>query len=123
MRLGIDFGTTHTVAAIVDRGNYPVVSYEWGDAVPSLVAVRDGDGALRLGQDALAVVDDPGWTVLRSIKRLLADAGPLTEVQVGGGSLLLLDLLTAYLEQLREDLARRSNAGLAEGEPVEVAVS
>src|SRR6266850_963305 len=38
MRLGIDFGTTHTVAALVDRGNYPVVSYEWGDAVPSLVA-------------------------------------------------------------------------------------
>ena len=25
-RLGIDFGTTHTVAALVDRGNYPVVS-------------------------------------------------------------------------------------------------
>ena len=56
--------------ALVDRGNYPVVSYEWGDAVPSLIAVRDADGALRLGQDAVAVADDPGWTVLRSIKRL-----------------------------------------------------
>ena len=53
MRLGIDFGTTHTVAALVDRGNYPVVSYEWGDSVPSLVAVRASDGALKLGQDAL----------------------------------------------------------------------
>src|SRR5262249_43895733 len=74
-------------------------------------------------QDALAVADDPGWTVLRSIKRLLADAGPLTEVRVGSRSLALLDLLVAYLEQLREDLVRRSNAGLAEGEPVEVAVS
>jgi molecular chaperone DnaK (HSP70) len=123
MRLGIDFGTTHTVAAIVDRGNYPVVSYDWGDAVPSLVAVREADGALRLGQDALAVADDPGWTVLRSIKRLLADAGPLTEVRVGSRSLALLDLLVAYLEQLREDLVRRSNAGLAEGELVEIAVS
>jgi len=123
MRLGIDFGTTHTVAAIVDRGNYPVVSYEWGDAVPSLIAVRDADGALRLGQDALAVADDPGWTVLRSIKRLLADAGPLSQVQIGRRELPLLDLLVAYLEQLKEDLAHRSNAGLTEGEPVEVAVS
>ena len=28
MRVGIDFGTTHTVAAIVDRGNYPVVYFD-----------------------------------------------------------------------------------------------
>ena len=123
MRLGVDFGTTHTVAAIVDRGNYPVVSYEWGDAVPSLVAVREGDGALRLGHDALQVADDPGWTLLRSIKRLLAEGGPLSEVEVGGRSLRLLDLLVAYLEHLREDLFHRSNAGLGRNEAVEIAVS
>ncbi|HUG54241.1 MAG TPA: Hsp70 family protein [Vicinamibacteria bacterium] len=123
MRLGIDFGTTHTVAAMVDRGNYPVVSYEWGDAAPSLVAVRHSDGALRLGQEALPLADDPSWTLLRSIKRLLAHAGPLTEVQAGGRSLPLLDLLVAYLEQLREDIVERSNAGLRPGEPIEVAVS
>src|SRR6266536_5847436 len=108
MRLGIDFGTTHTVAAIVDRGNYPVVSYEWGDAVPSLLAVRDADGALRLGNDALQVADDPGWSLLRSLKRYLADAGPLTEIQVGERSLPILDLLVAYLEQLRADIKHRS---------------
>jgi molecular chaperone DnaK len=123
MRLGIDFGTTHTVAAVVDRGNYPVVSYEWGDVVPSLVAVRHSDGDLRLGQDALAVADDPGWTLLRSLKRLLADAGPLSEVLAGERSVPLLDLLVAYLEQLRQDIAHRSNAGLTRGEPLEVAVS
>src|SRR4051794_26382589 len=35
MRLGIDFGTTHTVVALVDRGNYPIVSFEHADYVPS----------------------------------------------------------------------------------------
>src|SRR6185503_3672562 len=123
MRLGIDFGTTHTVAALVDRGNYPVVSYEWGDSVPSLVAVRASDGALKLGLDALPVLDDPGWTVVRSIKRLLADAGPLTEIEVGARSLPLLDLLVAYLERLREDIVTRSNAGIGRNETLEIAVS
>src|SRR5438309_1911073 len=45
MRAGIDFGTTRTVVAAVDRGNYPVVSFEAPDGsahdwFPSLVAVR-----------------------------------------------------------------------------------
>src|SRR5262249_2211254 len=121
MRLGIDFGTTHTVAAVVDRGNYPVVSYEWGDVVPSVVAVRHADGAFRFGQDALAVAEDPGWTLLRSLKRFLADAGPLTEVQAGERALALLDVLVAYLERLRADIAQRSNAGVSRGETLEVA--
>jgi molecular chaperone DnaK len=123
MRLGIDFGTTHTVAAIVDRGNYPVVSYDWGDTIPSLVAVRGSDGSLRLGQDAALVSDDPDWTVVRSIKRLLAEAGPLTEIEAGGHSLPLLDVLVAYLEQLRDSIVKRSNAGVARNEKLEVAVS
>src|SRR5688572_10306353 len=123
MRLGIDFGTTHTVAALVDRGNYPVVSYEWGDVVPSLVAVRQSDGLMRLGQDVLTVVEDADWAVLRSFKRLLADAGPLTEVTVGRHTLPLLDVLVAYFVHLREDIVSRSNAGVEDGEPLEVALS
>ena len=70
MRLGVDFGTTHTVAAIVDRGNYPVVSYEWGDAVPSLIAVRDADGALRLGE----VIELTGLS-LSTVQRLRRAGG------------------------------------------------
>src|SRR5215472_9912739 len=48
MRFGIDFGTTHTVVALVDRGNYPIVSFEQGDAIPSMVSI-DPSGALRFG--------------------------------------------------------------------------
>jgi len=47
MRLGVDFGTTTTAIAIVDRGNYPVVSFvnnreDTVDFIPSVIAL-DGD--------------------------------------------------------------------------------
>ena len=47
MKLGIDLGTTRTIVALVDRGNYPVVSFTDPDGdsvehIPSVVA-REGD--------------------------------------------------------------------------------
>ena len=54
MRVGIDFGTTHTVVALVDRGNYPVVSFDGVDAWPSLIAANAaasaGSGPLGLAK-------------------------------------------------------------------------
>jgi molecular chaperone DnaK (HSP70) len=123
MRLGIDFGTTHTVAAVVDRGNYPVVSFEWGDAMPSMAAVRAADGDVLYGAAAAAVARDPGHVVLRSFKRLLSGAGPLTLVEAGERQVLLADLLAGYFRHLREEIVHRSNAGARAGEPLEVAVS
>jgi molecular chaperone DnaK (HSP70) len=38
MRVGTDFGTTHTVVAVVDRGNYPVASFDGMDTWLSLIA-------------------------------------------------------------------------------------
>src|SRR5690242_2193370 len=122
MRLGIDFGTTHTVVAAVDRGNYPVVSFEHADFVPSLAAAGP-DGALRFGAQAAAVVHDPAWTVVRSFKRLLDDAGPDSEVAVGPRTMKLVDLLAAFFAHLREELFLRSNAHLRKGEKLEAAVS
>ncbi|OBK13763.1 Hsp70 family protein [Mycobacterium asiaticum] len=122
MRVGIDFGTTHTVAAIVDRGNYPVVSFDGFDAWPSLVAAN-ATGELRFGLDAAAVRHAPGWSVLRAFKRLLNDAGPQTEVVLAGRTYLLADLLTGFLAQLKSDLYDRANAGAAAGEPIDVAIS
>lgn len=122
MRVGIDFGTTHTVAAIVDRGNYPVVAYDGVDAWPSLIAAS-ADGELRFGLDAAAVRHEPGWEVLRSFKRLLNDAGPQTTVQLAGREHRLADLLAGFLAQLKSDLIERSNAGAASGEAVQAAIS
>ncbi|OBK44300.1 Hsp70 family protein [Mycobacterium sp. 1081908.1] len=122
MRLGIDFGTTHTVVAAVDRGNYPVISFDGLDAWPSLIAANP-DGQLRFGVDAAAVRHEPGWSVLRSFKRLLNDAGPQTEVSLAGRDHRLADLLTGFLAALKTDLQGRSNATLAPGETVEAAIS
>lgn len=122
MRVGIDFGTTHTVVALVDRGNYPVVSFDGVDAWPSLIAA-DADGELRFGVDAAAVRHDPRWSVLRSIKRLLSDAGPQTEVTLAGRSYRLAELLTGFLAQLKSDLLQRSNGCLAPEETIEAAIS
>ena len=115
MRFGIDFGTTHTVVALVDRGNYPIVSFEGGDAIPSLISARGGE--LRFG------AAEPGWEVLRSFKRLLNDAHPGSTVRLGGREHLLGDLLTQFLAHLRDEIASRSNAGLRKHDAIEVAVS
>lgn len=122
MRVGIDFGTTHTVVALVDRGNYPVVSFDGVDAWPSLIAAN-ATGELRFGVDAAAVRHDPGWSVLRSIKRLLNDAGPQTEVTLAGRSYRLTELLTGFLAQLKSDLLQRSNGSLTPRDTIEAAIS
>ena len=123
MRLGIDFGTTHTVVAMVDRGNYPIVSFDGVESVPSLVAARHEDGALRYGAEAAAVRHAPGWSVLRSFKRLLNDAGPETAVEIGPRRVLLVDILAGFFDQVHRELVRSSNAGLTVDEELEVAVS
>ena len=46
MRVGIDFGTTHTVAAVVDRGNYPVASF---DGMPEGERIMGANAARFLG--------------------------------------------------------------------------
>ena len=119
MRLGIDFGTTRTVVACSDRGNYPVLSFqdELGNPVdwyPSVVAERRGE--LRFGFDALEVAGDPAWTLLRSSKRLRSSArsSPDLHVQIGGTTLPSVELIARFLASLRTALLTRSNRPAAQ---------
>lgn len=109
MRLGIDFGTTRTGVAIEDRGNYPLVSFSGpdGDSLdhyPTVVAEKAG--TLVYGLAALDKARQPGWTLLRSFKRLLSDPGVNldTSVVLGNSAVQLVDLLSGYLRALKADV-------------------
>ena len=126
MRLGIDFGTTHTVVAVADRGNYPVVSFltDAGDAqhwYPALIGMRSDE--VVYGLEAQERQQEDGWAFARSLKRLLARHGPESLVQVGERQLPLLELLTGYLTQLRRDLHDRSNLEISAREGLEVHIA
>ena len=104
MRLGIDFGTTRTVVAAVDRGNYPLVFFEGPDGAqvdwfPSLIAVH---GNQRLyGWQAWACQQDSKWTIIRSLKRILQDAGPNTILELADQQVPLFQVLREMSEALR----------------------
>lgn len=123
MNIGIDFGTTRIVVAASDRGNFPLVNFETPDGqlrdwFPPVLAVK---GRTRLyGWEALAVQDDEGWTLLRSLKRFLRDAGPHTDLQIDGQSLPLRMLLAEMMSALLHQLIEHSNLGVDRNESLGV---
>ncbi len=126
MLLGIDYGITRTVVAAVDRGDYPVVSFHTVDGAtqdwyPSLIAVRGNER--RFGLEAACCQDAPGWLLLRSFKRQLATLGPTASLTLGTDSVTALEILTAFLAQLRHDLVTRSNLRLTPQEALEAVIA
>lgn len=123
MRLGIDFGTTRTVVAQVDRGNYPVVAFtdadgDYHEYFPSLVACVDG--RLVAGFDAVTA-RAAGHPVLTSVKRALAgrDVGGSTTVRIGHHEFALVDVLVSFLTELRAALHTSSTiADLLSDDPL-----
>ena len=125
MKLGIDFGTTRIVAAAADRGNYPLVAFEGADGhmrewFPPLVAIRNGER--RFGWNAWAVQGKRGWTVLRSLKRLLKRSGPTTQVDFAGYRAPIINLLAELLAALHQHLRRGSTLSCDRAEALEVMI-
>lgn len=123
MKLGVDFGTTRIVLARADRGNYPLVSFDGPDGssadwYPSLIGLHSNER--RYGWDAWSAQTDENWIVLRSVKRLLEDAGPQTVVEVGAHRLELMELLHGLTSALKHALINTSNLGIKPGEPLEI---
>jgi len=126
MRLGIDYGTTRTVVCTIDKGNYPVVTFqnEEGDHqdwYPSLIAARKGERFF--GFDAAARQKEPGWETRRSLKRELGRLSPDSPVILGGQPIEALELLSEFLGSLRGDLAKRSNLRIRRNTPLEAMIS
>ncbi|MGO9240199.1 MAG: Hsp70 family protein [Bryobacteraceae bacterium] len=122
MRLGIDFGTSRIVVAVADRGNYPVVSFEAAEDqevewIPPVIGVHGDEMAY--GWEAWRQYGKPGWSHLRSIKSVLARAGPLSLVQFASTALTVQELLTGLAQQVRVELCRHSNVRPAADEPLE----
>src|SRR5215469_1110483 len=125
MKLGIDFGTTRIVVAAADRGNYPLVSFEAPDGqardwFPPLIAL--GKEERLYGWDAWNTQSDPRFTVIRSIKRLLKQAGPNTGLTLGGETFLIQDLITELVLALRRHLRKGSTLQVDRSEPLEAMI-
>jgi molecular chaperone DnaK (HSP70) len=123
VKIGIDFGTTRIVVAVADRGNYPLVNFDAPDGqardwFPSLLAVS-GDKRV-YGWEALERQGEPAWTVVRSLKRWLKNAGPQTELVVGGKRMMLSLVITEMMAALRRELLDKSTLGAAKHDSLQL---
>lgn len=120
-RLGIDLGTTRTVAVAVDRGRYPVASFDIGgdycDHLPGVAVHTEGRwwfgeaASARLGSSA------PGTHAVASVKRLVSRLAPDDPLPEGPPGHTALDLLVEYLRWVRTMLLTRSNLPLPDRTP------
>jgi molecular chaperone DnaK (HSP70) len=125
IRLGIDFGTTRTLVARVESGNYPLVAFETelGEAeewYPSLIAGRGSERVY--GWKAWAEQSGEEWAKIRSLKRYLSQATPQTCLLVDEEQVPVLNLLIEYLSALRQDLLEHSNLHLRGSATLEVMI-
>lgn len=111
------------VVAAVDRGNYPLVNFEAPDGrvrdwFPSQMAVSEDRRVY--GWEALELQGKPNWTIVRSLKRRLKNAGPYSEIEIAGQRLNLGEVVTEMMIALRRELMDRSTLGAGKYDKLQV---
>ncbi|MEW6262552.1 MAG: Hsp70 family protein [Thermodesulfobacteriota bacterium] len=127
IKVGLDFGTTHTVAALADEGNYPVLrlpfEYEGeilaGEFTPSCLTMYQGEvyygpAATRCFLDHF----DQGAVLIPSLKRSLLDWYEGRTIRAGGVHLDIGQLLTGFLAEVRRAILRALDLEEAQVEAV-----
>ncbi len=126
IRLGIDFGTTRTVVAAQENGNYPVCTFSWEgevkEYIPTLATVKDG--ILYFGWDAADRLNQPDTYLLRSMKRLAGHLRPEDPVELGPDfSIPLLELVTLFLTHVKQMVLKHGSVTLRKKDALEVMVA
>lgn len=127
MRFGIDFGTTRTIIAAGDRGNYPVMTVDDADGdihdfIPTQIALDAG--RIVAGWDAVRLAKD-GAPIARSFKRILAAPGTTaaTPVRIGERTVALGDAMLAFAEHVADAIRRHPlHAERPEAQPLRAVV-
>jgi molecular chaperone DnaK len=89
--------------------NFEALDGRVRDWFPSVLAVS-GDNRV-YGWEALEQQGKPGWTIVRSLKRWLKNAGPCSALDIAGQPLNLSLLLTEMMLALRRELMGKSTLG------------
>lgn len=126
MRLGIDFGTTRTVVAGQDGGNYPICAFTWKgelkEYIPSVVAAKGK--SLYFGWDALDLLGEPDVFFLRSLKRLAGHLRPEDPLDIGPDiSLTMLEAVTLLLGHVKSAIMKYGNIPVRKKVPLDVVVA
>jgi molecular chaperone DnaK (HSP70) len=126
MILGIDLGTTRTLAASLEDGNYPVCRFnyngEFKEYIPSLIAVKDG--SIKFGWDAVSCKNDPNVYLMRSLKRMFGHYPPDLDFELAPNvHTTILELAALFLEHFKEMLKKNSNLIIDKDEPIEAIIA
>ncbi|MEI9813117.1 MAG: hypothetical protein WDO18_10825 [Acidobacteriota bacterium] len=78
--------------------------------IGSLLWSRCAATKRRYGWEAWRSQGEPGWTLIRSLKRYLTTRGPQTNVDTGTGLVPLTELLEGLTNALREGIVAQFGA-------------
>ncbi len=109
--VGIDLGTTFSLAAIIQDGRPLIIENAIGETLTPSVVSEDEDGSILIGAAALARTTTHPQTTAATFKR---EMGTSASFQVGGRRLRPEELSALVLRKLAEDVEARTGMTITE---------